>query len=344
MNRLLGPVLCCALVIAIGLTFWVYWVLHAPMQAKPGITVVVEKGSNLSKVLSDMQQQDLVLCPLLLRTYARITDKTSVRTGEYHVAAQDTPLSFLDKLQKGQTKLESFTIPEGFDRFQIKAALEKQGWMDPAAFDRLCDDPLFLKAEGIPGPTCEGYFFPDTYTFARGVQPKSIFVAAFAAFLKAHQHITAQSKGPLDLDTRAFATLASIVEKETGAPNERARIACVFYNRLQAEPKWKLQTDPTVIYAARLSPQGFDGNLTQEHLRSLDSPYNTYRVYGLPPGPIANPGRDALEAVANPDTCSDFFFVSKNNGSHEFCDTLSCHNRAVKKWQIDYFKRTKSTK
>ncbi|RYF05569.1 MAG: endolytic transglycosylase MltG, partial [Deltaproteobacteria bacterium] len=133
-------------------------------------------------------------------------------------------------------------------------------------------------------------------------------------------------------------TLASIVEKETGAPEERAHIACVFYNRLRARPAWRLETDPTVIYAAILADPHFDGNLKRTHLRDLDSPYNTYRHVGLPPGPIANPGRAALQAVSLPSTCGDFFFVSSNHGRHVFCPDLACHNRAVQRWQIDYFR------
>lgn len=132
--------------------------------------------------------------------------------------------------------------------------------------------------------------------------------------------------------------MASIVEKEAGVAEERAHIACVFYNRMVGKPAWRLQTDPTVIYAATLADPNFDGNLKYKTLHHLASPYNTYRVYGLPPGPIANPGRRAFEAVAQPSVCKDYFFVSSNNGHHVFCPTLECHNSAVKKWQVDYFR------
>jgi UPF0755 protein len=149
--------------------------------------------------------------------------------------------------------------------------------------------------------------------------------------------LTGEGTGPMKLALHELITLASIVEKETGAPEDRAHIACVFYNRLRAHPAWRLDSDPTVIYAAMLKDPGFDGNLKREHLHGLDSPYNTYRVTGLPPGPISNPGRAALNAVVHPDDCKDFFFVSMNNGHSVFCPNLTCHNQAVKKWQVDYF-------
>jgi UPF0755 protein len=161
----------------------------------------------------------------------------------------------------------------------------------------------------------------------------------FATFRRVNVEVFKEVSAPLALDSQQRATLAAIVEKETGAPEERPRIACVFYNRLTAKTRWRLDTDPTVIYAAKLQDPSFDGNLTKEHLRKLDSPYNTYRILGLPPGPIASAGRAALEAVARPAACRDFFFVSMNNGRHEFCPTLACHNEAVQRWQKDYFQR-----
>ena len=142
----------------------------------------------------------------------------------------------------------------------------------------------------------------------------------------------------MNLDDLQFTTLASIVEKETGAAKERPRIACVFYNRMKESPPWRLETDPTVIYAATLADPNFDGNIKRSHLRTFDHPYNTYKRRGLPPGPIASPGRAALEAVKSPSDCGDFFFVSMNNGEHVFCPTYDCHKAAVQKWQIEYFR------
>jgi UPF0755 protein len=206
--------------------------------------------------------------------------------------------------------------------------------MSAAEFDRLCDDSAFLASHSIPGPTCEGYLFPETYTMARGLAPEAIFSAMFAMFHRVYSGVTAASRGPLDFEMRPLVTLASIIEKETGAPEERPHIACVFYNRLKAKPAWRLETDPTTIYAATLANPNFDGNLKREHLRGFAHPYNTYHIYGLPPGPIANPSRAALMAAVSPSACPDFFFVSMNNGRHFFCPTIGCHNQAVETWQL----------
>ena len=217
--------------------------------------------------------------------------------------------------------------------------LAQKGWMSGEAFDSLCDSKPFLDSQTIPGPTCEGYIFPETYVFARGVSAEHLFETFFKAYRRAVEAVTASGRGPMDLNEREFITLASIVEKETGAAHERPRIACVFYNRLRAKPAWRLQTDPTVIYAATLENPDFDGNIKRSHLRKMKNPYNTYLNYGLPPGPIASPGQEALDAVRSPANCNDYFFVSKNNGEHLFCPTLTCHNNAVNKWQVEYFKK-----
>ena len=210
--------------------------------------------------------------------------------------------------------------------------------MTAGEFDGLCDDPTLLERYNVPGPSCEGYLYPETYSFAWGTGPEVVFGAMLAAYRSAFDEISVGAGGPLQLSERELVTLASIVEKETGAAHERPRIACVFYNRLRANPAWRLETDPTVIYAATLLNPNFDGNIKHYHLREMNHPYNTYRVFGLPPGPIASPGRAALMAVFAPTQCSDYFFVSRNNGEHEFCPTLACHTAAVQKWQVNYFR------
>ena len=209
--------------------------------------------------------------------------------------------------------LNLFTLAEGLNRWQVRSVLVAGEWLEAAEFDGLCDNSAFLAAHHIPGPTCEGYLFPDTYKMVRGLPASTIFAAMLQRYGQEMSQLRQQhggAMGPLNLSENALVTLASIVEKETGDPRERPRIACVFYNRLQAHPAWRLETDPTVIYAATLADAKFDGNLKRTHLRTLDSPYNTYRRFGLPPGPIANPGRSALEAVCTPSVCKDFFFVS----------------------------------
>ncbi len=148
------------------------------------------------------------------------------------------------------------------------------------------------------------------------------------------QAATASRDPAVTLDPLQIVTLASIVEKETGAPDERPRIACLFYNRLRLG--MPLQTDPTVLYAMMMIRGKFVKNISRQDLVT-PHPYNTYTVHGLPPGPIASPGAAALQAVAHPAKCNDLYFVSRNDGTHVFCPTLQCHNAAVQKWQVDYW-------
>lgn len=307
-------------------------VLNEPVGIETQLTV--KPGATLRTVLDDMAQQGIVARPNWIYAHARLTKHTTVRAGVYRVRAVQSPREVLLMIERGEVQTESFTIPEGLNRWQVRDILAAQGWIDGATFDRLCDDATFLSEHRIPGPSCEGYFFPETYTFARGVDAQTIFAKAFTTYRQNFLAATAPGRGPLNLSERELVTLASIVEKETGAKEERPLIACVFYNRLTAEPAWRLETDPTVIYAATLLDPKFNGNITHYHLREMRHPYNTYLTTGLPPGPIASAGRAAFDAVAKPAQCRDFFFVSRNNGSHEFCPDLRCHERAVRRWQL----------
>lgn len=304
-------------------------------------TVIIARGSSLKSALDQLAAQAALPKPRWLYLYARAVKQTELRAGEYELSGTQTPLDVLTMLREGRVKTESFTLAEGLNRWQVRAALAETRWVSRADFDRLCEDAAFLKKHDVPGPSCEGYLFPETYTFARGVPPEQVMAELFATYRKNFNAAAAKGRGPLQLDDRQLTTLASIVEKETGAPEERPRIACVFYNRMQAKPAWKLETDPTVIYAATLADPDFDGNIKRSHLRELDHPYNTYKRHGLPPGPIASPGRAAFEAVVTPESCKDFFFVSMNDGRHVFCPTYDCHLENVEKWQVRYFKKAR---
>ena len=323
-----------ALVFGGGLYWRLKVYLRTPRGGDTTTTVQVTRGTTLKPLLDDLQARAVLDKPRWLYYWARWNDLTEIKTGEYEAKASQTPLDILAMFREGRVKLESFTIAEGLNRWQVRDVLVEQRWMSRETFEKLCDDQKFLADHGIPGPSCDGYLYPETYTFARGVDPTKIFAELFKTFLRVLDELTKDGRGPLDLSTRELATLASIVEKETGAPEERPHIACLFYNRLEVKkPKWRLDTDPTVIYAATMRDPNFNGKLTLWHLHEMEHPYNTYKIYGLPPGPICSPGRAALEAVIKPVTCDEFFFVSMNNGRHEFCRTLDCHNRAVERWQ-----------
>ena len=312
--------------------------LTSPYGIKQTIRFNVSKGQTLKPVLEKLESLGALQHASALYFYARIKEIGRIQHGNYEFETPKSPLEILELLEKGAIELTRFTVPEGLNRWQIRTILVDGGWLSKDTFDLLCDDKDFLTTANIPGPTCDGYLFPETYIFASGVSPKTIFETMFSLYKKTYVEIAQNFRPPISLNQLELTTLASIIEKETGSSGERARIACVFYNRMLAKPSWRLETDPTVIYAATLSDPHFDGNLKREHLRSLNNPYNTYMHKGLPPGPIASPGKKALQAAFQPETCPYYFFVSKNNGAHQFCETLDCHNTNVKKWQVDYFK------
>lgn len=343
MKRLLAFGFILAMVSVAAIVLFVVMVRNHVEQVKlSGGThgIEVSRGASLRSVLNSLAEEGVLERPEWVYYYARARNLSAIRTGNYRLPENGTALDLLTMLSEGRVLTESFVIPEGMNRWQIREILHQAGWVDRQIFDTLCDDTAFLKGENVPGPTCDGYLFPETYTFARGIAPKELFRTLFMAWKSNLERVRKRlGPGPLALDPRKFTTLASIVEKETGAVDERPRIACVFYNRLQSKPVMKLQTDPTVIYAATLADPGFDGNIKSYHLRKLDHPYNTYLRFGLPPGPIAAPGKAAFEAVARPAECNDLFFVSMNNGRHVFCPTYECHLDNVQKWQVQYFRR-----
>ena len=224
------------------------------------------------------------------------------------------------------------TIPEGYTLAQITEVMGQQNVTDTAEFARLVRDRAFIASLGIEADSLEGYLFPETYYFARGTKAKDVI----RMMVDGLQHVwTAELQeqaARLRLSLHQVLTLASVIEKETGAKEERELIAAVFHNRLKK--KIPLQSDPTVIYGL----PAFDGNIHKRDLSS-HSPYNTYRVQGLPPGPIASPGAHAIRATLFPAQAPYLYFVSRNDGTHHFSSTLEEHNRAVEKYQKEPFRK-----
>jgi UPF0755 protein len=258
---------------------------------------------------------------------ARLSSLTNrLKAGEYRFASGMTPKEVLRLLEKGDSVKHVVTLPEGANLFRIAGILAENNLLDPESFLQAAMDKTLLRELGVEADSFEGYLFPDTYYLTRVQPPKEIIremVERGRAVLAALGEV---EKNQLNLSFHQIITLASIVEKETALPGERPLIARVFLNRL--ERGMRLQTDPTVIYGL----ENFDGNLTRRDLKSA-SPYNTYLVRGLPPGPIANPGKAAIEAVLYPAEGSYLYFVSKNDGSHHFSKSLKEHNRAVARYQ-----------
>jgi UPF0755 protein len=242
------------------------------------------------------------------------------------------PADILSRLLAGRVVLHAVTIPEGYTIGQIADVLAQQQITDRAEFVRLAKDKSFMKSLGVSAESVEGYLYPDTYRFARPTAAKDVIktmVDQLGQVMTAEWQARAKD---LHLTVHQVLTLASVIEKETGAGEERPQISSVFHNRLKK--KIPLQSDPTVIYGL----PNFDGNLHKKDL-SNPSPYNTYRWAGLPPGPIASPGAQSIRAALYPVPSSYLFFVSRNDGTHQFSATLIEHNKAVEKYQKRPFRR-----
>ncbi|HUM12261.1 MAG TPA: endolytic transglycosylase MltG [Myxococcaceae bacterium] len=340
---MLGVLLLLAVVAAgAGAAFW-WWrdqqiteFARTPAGTAGTREVTIPPGSGPRRVADLLAQAGVVGDAEL--TYAWLRREKlgpKLRAGEYEFTLPLTPEQAIQKVIAGQQKTYHLTIPEGLRLDEILPLLaSSQLKLRLDRLEALAAEPAFVKKLGVPATRLEGFLFPDTYSFTHGYTEESVLGKMVSRTLEELQAVMASKDPAVKLDPLQTVTLASIVEKETGAPDERPRIACLFLNRLRLG--MPLQTDPTVLYAMMMIRGKFVKNITKQDLVT-PHPYNTYTVRGLPPGPIASPGSAALQAVAHPATCSDLYFVSRNDGTHVFCPTLVCHNAAVKKWQVDYW-------
>jgi len=257
-----------------------------------------------------------------------------LQAGEYRFDAAISPADVVDKLARGEVYLQPITFREGLNIRQMAAIFEERGFGTAREFIKAASNPQAIAELDRQATDLEGYLFPDTYTLPRKVTAEQLvsrMVSRFEQSLTPEIREQAAGRG---LSVRQLVALASLVEKETGQADERPLVAAVYANRLKIG--MGLQCDPTVIYALEKAGR-YTGNLTRENLK-FDSPYNTYRYAGLPPGPIAAPGLAALQAAANPADVPYLYFVSRNDGSHAFAATLDEHNRNVHQWQVQYFR------
>ena len=267
----------------------------------------------------------------LLLGKTRAIDR-KIRPGEYELDASMSPQDILTKLLAGRVVLHPVTIPEGYSLTQIAEVLAAQQVTDTKEFTKLVRDRAFISTLGIEADSLEGYLFPETYSFAKGTKAREVIKAMVDGLHRVWGAELQEQAARMKMSLHQVLTLASVIEKETGAKDERELIAAVFHNRLRK--KIPLQSDPTVIYGL----PAFDGNIHKRDL-SVMSPYNTYRVQGLPPGPIASPGAHSLRAALFPAQASYLYFVSRNDGTHQFSSTLAEHNQAVEKYQKQYFRK-----
>jgi UPF0755 protein len=297
---------------------------------------IVKEGSSLKEVAGDLETRGLITNKTLFVLWTRVKGYgKDIRAGEYSLSPAMAPVQLLEILRKGLVILYPVTIPEGFTRDQIADALAAKGLADKKRFLELTRDKTLLRQYGISGPTFEGYLFPDTYHFSRGMPTSAVLDTMVKRFKQVVSPLVDKSQGT-GMKFEEVVILASIVEKETGKPEERPLIASVFLNRLRLG--MRLESDPTVIYGI----ENFGGDLKKKDLTEK-TPYNTYVIHGLTPGPIANPGLESIKAVMDPARTDYLYFVSRNDGSHQFSKTLAEHNRAVEMYQKRKGKKPEKT-
>ena len=304
-------------------------VLNSPLPNNTAVDFTIQPGMSLQSISNRLRVAGLIRQPYYLVYEARRTRKEGkLKAGEYVINPGTTPRQLLDQFISGKVKQYAITLIEGWTFAQLMETINNNSvltqTLDPA------DSSSVMSAIGQPGISPEGQFFPDTYHFPRGTTDLDFLRRAYNAMQRILSEEWEQRAENLPYKTPYEALImASLVEKETGLNEERTEIAGVFVRRLQKG--MKLQTDPTVIYAMG---NNFDGNLRREDL-SIDSPYNTYVFAGLPPSPIALPGRESIHAALHPADDKSLYFVAKGDGSHHFSDTLDEHNKAVAKYQLD---------
>lgn len=306
------------------------WLLQPP-AAETGDyavhTITIPPGATFRQVAALLKQEHLIANYWMFRVLGKLESADRrIIPGEYAFHAGMRPTEMLSDLVAGRVVLHAVTIPEGYTAAQIADIFGQKGLADQVELLRLIHQREFIRSVGVEAASLEGYLFPNTYRFARGTDPKEILRTLVGELRQAVTPDLSQRAKDLNLSLHEVLTLASVIEKETGVKAERELVSAVFHNRLRK--RLPLQSDPTVIYGL----QGFDGNLRARDL-ALDSPYNTYRVVGLPPGPIASPGLQAIRAALYPAHTNHLYFVSRNDGSHYFSATLEEHNRAVDKYQ-----------
>ena len=321
------------LVAALATAAWLGWRHETgrPLRAPnaPPLMMAVPPGSSVRDVGVQLYGMGLVRHPAVFQALVVVRgDQGRLRAGEYAIPGGLDLGQIVDKLVRGDVVRQVVTFPEGTSLEDMARIVAGQG-MAPDAFLAAARDPGPIRELDPEAPDLEGYVFPDTYDVSRTPgAPAALVARAVRRFREViGPDLPAVKAGTLTL--RQVVTLASLVELETARPEERPRVAAVFRNRLAK--RMLLQTDPTVIYALRKAGK-YDGNIRKEDLE-IDSPYNTYRYAGLPPGPIASPGRASLQAVVHPAAVPDLYFVSRNDGSHEFSRTLAEHQRWVNLYQ-----------
>lgn len=326
-----------ALLVLGGGGWWIYSQVVAPYRGYSDAEVFVDipPGSSTSTIGARLVAAGVVRDARTFQAALWISGRSrSLRAGEYRFEQPLHALDVIDKIARGDVYRRRLTFREGLTIGEMAKVFEERGFGAAADFRKAAENAALIHDLDPAAADLEGYLFPETYALPRGTTAATVVAQMVAGFKNALTPEIRGNAAAAGLSIRQLVTLASLVEKETGTPGERPLVAAVYRNRL--ELGMGMQADPTVIYALQKAGK-YDGNLRREDLQ-FDSPYNTYRYAGLPPGPIAAPGKASLDAAAKPADVDYLYFVSKNDGSHVFASTLDEHNRNVFTWQVEYFR------
>ncbi len=318
------------IVLAISMAFasirFVAFLVTPPGSGSNVQVVTVGQGADLRTTARMLEKLHLVSSARLFVLNARLRGAASrLKAGPYQISDGMTPSEILEKLVSGDVYVQRFAVPEGYSIFQVAELLQQRKIFRKDRFLAVCRDRKLLKELGVPGKSVEGFLYPSTYDIPPGAAEADIIremVHQFDKVYDARFDDLARKEG---LTRVQVVTLASMIEKEAVSPTERPLIASVFMNRLKRG--MRLQSDPTAVYGVR----AFGGKVSKADIERV-TPYNTYLIPGLPPGPIGNPGSAAIDAVLHPAQTEYLYFVARQDGSHQFSDTLDEHNRAVRQY------------
>jgi UPF0755 protein len=322
------------------------WMLYArvvePYRGYPGTEVFIDipAGTGPAGIGERLVSGGVVRDAMTFRVALLISGRArSLKAGEYRFDAPMHALDVIDKIARGDVYKRLLTFREGLTILEMAQVFEDKGFGKAVDFRTAAGNVKLIADLDPAARDLEGYLFPETYSLPRDTPATMVVEQMVAGFRKALSEDVKAAAAAQQLSVRELVTLASLVEKETAAPDERPLVAAVYRNRMKIH--MPMQADPTVIYALQKAGK-YNGNLTRENLHELDSPYNTYRNAGLPPGPIASPGKASLVAASKPADVDFLYFVSKNDGTHVFASTLEEHNKNVFTWQVEYFRKLKA--
>jgi UPF0755 protein len=296
------------------------WLIYAPVTPLAQTALLLRPGFSSKRIGAELKKGGIIRSQLAFDFWRVTHPKLKLKAGEYRFEKRASLPEVYQRIARGDVVIHTVTIPEGYTMFDIAKAIEDAGLGSAADFVHVAETETQLISNFAPqASSLEGYLFPNTYEFTRTETMEEM-----AATMVRQFRLVAEQIG-LTTDVPETVTMASIVEKETAVPEERPLVASVYYNRLAR--RMALDADPSVIYAELLG--GTYGGALHHNDMAVDSPYNTYRFAGLPPGPIGNPGRSSLQAALHPENSRFLYFVSDGNGHHRFSETLEEHNRNV---------------